>query len=247
MFTSIKPTLHTLDSTGEHFLRYHFHICGIHHNHRDMDAPRDVSILSRDVGLHEGEAAHAECRMLLRRDACDLLAMLIFAENAPPSEHFTLTRKEYVRPQPPPESGRPLNCECDNTHENNRSCCPPCWAAGFRAVPNPKPATTYAFTEGQFVRLYHGRPDGTLCLSVEDEAKKLVESLTPEERDYVTIPDIEGQAPRGFAALHDLCDANMRLPGSDDASGIPACDQAYVEFCYAVMSRFNELLLTPKA
>ncbi len=30
---------------------------------------------------------------------------------------------------------RPINCECDNTHEQNNTCCMPCWNAGFRVVP----------------------------------------------------------------------------------------------------------------
>lgn len=29
---------------------------------------------------------------------------------------------------------RPDNCECDNTHEQNNTCCQPCWNAGFRSV-----------------------------------------------------------------------------------------------------------------
>ena len=244
MFTRITETLRKLDSTGELYVRYHFLLC----NGNPMPTrtnpdpgPLDICIMVRECGLHEGEAKHEEAKRLLTRDACDSLAALILTHRVT-SEHFTLTRREYVRPQPPPESGRPLNCECDNTHENNRSCCRPCWAAGFRAVPNPKPATTYAFAEGAFVRLHHGRPE-TEIFTVEYEAKMLLDSLTPEERAYITDP---ARPDRGFAALHDLCDANMRLPGADDASGIPACDQSYVAFCNAVMSRFNEILITPK-
>lgn len=30
---------------------------------------------------------------------------------------------------------RPADCECDNTHEQNNTCCMPCWEAGFRTVP----------------------------------------------------------------------------------------------------------------
>lgn len=29
---------------------------------------------------------------------------------------------------------RPTDCECDNTHEHNDTCCRPCWSAGFRRV-----------------------------------------------------------------------------------------------------------------
>jgi hypothetical protein len=29
---------------------------------------------------------------------------------------------------------RPKNCECDNTHENNNTCCRFCWDKGFRTV-----------------------------------------------------------------------------------------------------------------
>jgi hypothetical protein len=29
---------------------------------------------------------------------------------------------------------RPENCECDNTHKQNDTCCVPCWNAGFRRV-----------------------------------------------------------------------------------------------------------------
>ena len=29
---------------------------------------------------------------------------------------------------------RPDDCECDNTHEQNDTCCMPCWEAGFRTV-----------------------------------------------------------------------------------------------------------------
>lgn len=33
---------------------------------------------------------------------------------------------------------RPHNCECDNTHEQNGTCCQPCWEEGFRSVPGVK-------------------------------------------------------------------------------------------------------------
>jgi len=33
------------------------------------------------------------------------------------------------------EPARPAKCECDNTHEQNDTCCMPCWRRGFRAVP----------------------------------------------------------------------------------------------------------------
>lgn len=35
--------------------------------------------------------------------------------------------------------GRPLTCECDNTHEQNHTCCRACWAADFRDVPKIDP------------------------------------------------------------------------------------------------------------
>jgi hypothetical protein len=34
---------------------------------------------------------------------------------------------------------RPNNCECDNTHEQNKTCCQPCWNAGFRTVAPSEP------------------------------------------------------------------------------------------------------------
>lgn len=101
-------------------------------------------------------------------------------------------------------------------------------------------AVTYAFTECQLVSLLHGRPDNSICLSVQDEAKKLVASLTPEQRAYIT--DRARGEYRGFAALHDLCDANMLLPLSADDSGVPACNEAYVDFCNAVMAEFDRLI-----
>lgn len=32
------------------------------------------------------------------------------------------------------EGQRPITCECDNTHEQNDTCCMPCWNAGFRVA-----------------------------------------------------------------------------------------------------------------
>ena len=34
-----------------------------------------------------------------------------------------------------PEAGRPLNCECDNTHDSAGTCCRPCWKLGYRSTP----------------------------------------------------------------------------------------------------------------
>jgi len=37
-----------------------------------------------------------------------------------------------------PHAGRPEKCECDDTHEQNDTCCRPCWADGFRRVPKER-------------------------------------------------------------------------------------------------------------
>ncbi len=33
-----------------------------------------------------------------------------------------------------PRAARPAKCECDNTHEQNKTCCRACWRLGFRSV-----------------------------------------------------------------------------------------------------------------
>lgn len=38
-----------------------------------------------------------------------------------------------------PSSTRPEDCECDNTHEQNRTCCQECWEKGFRLVAPDSP------------------------------------------------------------------------------------------------------------
>lgn len=49
-----------------------------------------------------------------------------------------------------PPSARPLKCECDNTHENNQTCCRYCWKAGFRST-----APSEAVFESDYEALWH--------------------------------------------------------------------------------------------
>ncbi len=101
---------------------------------------------------------------------------------------------------------------------------------------------SYSFKEGQFVRLYCGRPERVL-FEASVEAARLVANLTPEERAYAT-DEARGEYV-GFAALHDLCDANMLLPGAanDDELDL-VCDETYIAFCNSVMCSVNHLLLS---
>lgn len=74
-------------------------------------------------------------------------------------------------------------------------------------------------------------------------AHEILMGLKNQELRYILDP-ARGEF-RGFGALHDLCDANMRIPGADDdrncAEGVI---DLYVEWCNAVTAEFNRIALT---
>jgi hypothetical protein len=78
----------------------------------------------------------------------------------------------------------------------------------------------------------------------EDDARLILAKLTPEQKAYAADP-ARGEY-RGFAALHDLMDANMLLP---EPPTLPSgdVDEAYVEAdidrCNRIMEAMNKLLL----
>lgn len=75
-------------------------------------------------------------------------------------------------------------------------------------------------------------------------AASIVAQLTPEQIEYA-IDDARGEY-RGFAALHDLMDANMLLPSIGEYDGRDE-DEEYLDAVCAehnrIMDRVNELLL----
>jgi len=72
---------------------------------------------------------------------------------------------------------------------------------------------------------------------IKQEAKKVIEQLTPEDIAYAVDPD-RGEY-QGFAALHDLLDANTLLihlfKGIDD-----------LNLCNEVASEITRQLLAPR-
>ena len=62
------------------------------------------------------------------------LTFEIIADNPEDAHEVVLERLEQGG-EADTVDNRPSNCECDNTHEQNNTCCQPCWRAGFRCVP----------------------------------------------------------------------------------------------------------------
>ena len=65
----------------------------------------------------------------------------------------------------------------------------------------------------------------------------ILSQLDKNDIDYAINPD-RGEF-RGFAALHDLMDANMLLPFVNTVD----IDEKYISFCNDVMEKFNEYTL----
>ena len=72
-----------------------------------------------------------------------------------------------------------------------------------------------------------------------NDALALFAQLSPEQLAYAISP--ARGAFRGFAALHDLLDANMLLPQYPADESEPSLT-AHTDRCNAAMSKFNELL-----
>lgn len=47
---------------------------------------------------------------------------------------FSINGSQQIQRIDDPQSVRPPFCECDTTHEQNDTCCMPCWEVGFRLV-----------------------------------------------------------------------------------------------------------------
>lgn len=98
------------------------------------------------------------------------------------------------------------------------------------------PGQTLAFSLGELITRLHGVPELHL-FDADEEALRITKCLTDEAHAYAAHPN-RGEYV-GFAALHDLCDANMLLPG---AEWLPANDDAALEFHHAVMDEVTRLL-----
>ena len=108
-----------------------------------------------------------------------------------------------------------------------------------------KPHQKLHFAAGELFTTYHDRPEQTLC-TVDDGVRHVLQQLTPDMVAYASSPE-RGEY-RGFAALHDLCDANLLLPLSD-GSGMLSGEAlpAYTDFCNAVVSAVTaQLVARPK-
>lgn len=77
----------------------------------------------------------------------------------------------------------------------------------------------------------------TVNFEIEAEAAKIVGLLTDDAIRYATSTD-RGDY-RGFAALHDFCDANMLLPGAENFD----CTDEECAHHNAVMAEVTRLLL----
>lgn len=73
---------------------------------------------------------------------------------------------------------------------------------------------TLHLAEGQLFTCWHGVPEGDYGFA-NDYASGIVSRLTDDQKDYAGDP-ARGEC-RGFAALHDLMDANMILPYADES------------------------------
>lgn len=86
-----------------------------------------------------------------------------------------------------------------------------------------------------------------------EDARFILGQLTPEQLAYAKDP-ARGEY-RGFAALHDLMDANMILPGADELDKMPdglpeeVYQKAMDDLCARgnlAMKAFNEMILAEK-
>lgn len=76
--------------------------------------------------------------------------------------------------------------------------------------------------------------------SVKVAALKIYDQLTEADRLYADSP--ERGTYRGFAALHDLMDANMILPLANSAT-LDLNDGGYVNWCNAIMDAVSLLII----
>ena len=74
-------------------------------------------------------------------------------------------------------------------------------------------------------------------MSIKEGVNHIFSPLSKEEILYANDPE-RGEF-RGFAALHDLLDANMLLPFANKAE----INEEYIKFCNTVMDKFNDTLL----
>lgn len=82
---------------------------------------------------------------------------------------------------------------------------------------------------------------------IDSFARAIIARLTPEQVSYAV--DAERGEYRGFAALHDLMDANMLLPSIGEFDERDEDDEYLDSVCTEhnrIMDRINELLLTPR-
>lgn len=73
------------------------------------------------------------------------------------------------------------------------------------------------------------------------DAWKMIDRLTPDEVLYATDP---ARKEPGFAALHDLFDANELLPGADRGEG--GSMPGWLDRACDAIEAFNALLLAGK-
>lgn len=76
-------------------------------------------------------------------------------------------------------------------------------------------------------------------MTVRDAAEHIISKLVPEEIAYAGSKE-RGQY-RGFAALHDHCDANMLIPGAEDYD---AGNEAQTAWMNAVMDEVTAIIVT---
>lgn len=77
--------------------------------------------------------------------------------------------------------------------------------------------------------------------TAEIDARAMLEVVTPEQLTYAKDPERGDFC--GFAALHDLFDANLILPEAETAC---ANDPAWLERARAAIEAFDALILAPK-
>lgn len=73
--------------------------------------------------------------------------------------------------------------------------------------------------------------------TIEEHAAAIVAELTPQMIAYASDP-ARGDY-RGFAALHDLCDANMLLPLYDDC---PEEFAGWMQWFNLIIAEVNKIL-----
>lgn len=79
--------------------------------------------------------------------------------------------------------------------------------------------------------------DAKLRAGIFIESRKIVNALKPGDILYAAHPD-RGEF-RGFAALHDLFDANMMLPVGEEE----AMDQEWMDRMNLIMAKVTELII----